>query len=49
MADELKRLTVLIDADLHREVKVIAAQKGETIGAFVTAAIKEKLKKENKE
>ena len=46
MSDDTKRLNVVISTDLHRELKVEAAKKGTTIGAFVAEAIAEKIKKE---
>lgn len=46
MADEQKRLGVLIDAELHKELKIAAAKAGVTLAAFVTDALKDKLKKE---
>jgi predicted HicB family RNase H-like nuclease len=46
MSDDTKRLNVVISTDLHRELKVEAAKKGTTIGAFVAEAIAEKIEKE---
>ena len=46
MSDDTKRLNVVISADLHRELKVEAAKKGTTIGAFVAEAIAEKIENE---
>lgn len=45
-AEETKRLNVIIDADLHRELKIAVAKDGVTIAQFVADAIKEKLKGE---
>lgn len=45
-AEETKRLNVIIDADLHRDLKVAVARDGVTIAQFVSEAIKEKLKGE---
>lgn len=46
MAEETKRLNVIVDADLHRDLKVAVAKDGTTIAQFVAEAIKEKLEKE---
>lgn len=46
MADDTKRLNVVISSDLHRALKVAVAKDGITIAQFVTEAISEKLKKE---
>ena len=46
MAEETKRLNVVINADLHRDLKVEVAKKGVTIAQFVADAIAEKISKE---
>ena len=46
--DDTKRLNVVIDTDLHKKLKMAAAELETTIGAFVAEAIKEKLEKTNK-
>lgn len=46
MADDTKRLNVVISADLHRDLKVAVAKNGITIAQFVADAIREKLEKE---
>lgn len=43
MADETKRLNVVISTDLHRDLKVEAAKTGTTIAQFVADAIAEKI------
>ena len=43
MADETKRLNVVISTDLHRELKVEAAKSGKTIAQFVAEAIAQKV------
>ncbi len=49
MAEDTKRLNVIISSDLHRNLKIAVAKSGVTIAQFVTDAISEKLKKENDE
>lgn len=46
--DDTKRLNVVIDTELHKKLKMAAAELETTIGAFVAEAIKEKLEKTNK-
>lgn len=46
MAEETKRLNVVISAELHRDLKVEVAKKGVTIGQFVADAIAEKISRE---
>ncbi len=46
MADDTKRLNVVISSELHRDLKVAVAKDGITIAQFVAEAISEKLKKE---
>jgi predicted HicB family RNase H-like nuclease len=43
MADDTKRLNVVISADLHKELKVEVVKNGSTIGQFVAEAIAEKI------
>lgn len=43
--DDTKRLNVVIDTELHKKLKVAAAEYETTIGAFVADAIREKLEK----
>ena len=45
--EEMKRLNVPIEADLHKQLKVKVAEKGETVAQFVREAIAEKLEMEN--
>ena len=45
--EEMKRLNVPIEADLHKQSKVKVAEKGETVAQFVREAIAEKLEREN--
>ena len=45
--DDMKRLNIPIEADLHRQVKVKVAEQGITVAQFVREAITEKLAKEN--
>lgn len=45
--EEMKRLNVPIEADLHKQLKVKVAEKGETVAQFVREAIAEKLEREN--
>lgn len=49
MADDTKRLNVVISADLHRRLKVEVAKAGITIGQFVAEAIEEKIKNQKEE
>ena len=44
-ADDKKRLNIAIDGDLHRQLKISAAQKGETIIQFVCESIKERIQR----
>lgn len=44
MADnEKKRLNIAIDAELHRQLKVAAAENGTTIVDLVSDSVREKL------
>ena len=45
--EDMKRLNVPIEADLHKQLKVKVAEKGETVAQFVREAIAEKLDREN--
>ena len=46
MADnEKKRLNIAIDAELHRQLKMTAAENGTTIVELVSDSIREKLEK----
>lgn len=45
--EDMKRLNVPIEADLHKQLKVKVAEKGETVAQFVREAIAEKLEREN--
>ena len=45
--EEMKRLNIPIEADLHRQIKVKVAEQGITVAQFVREAIAEKLEKEN--
>ncbi len=45
--EETKRLNIPIEAELHKQLKVKAAEQGTTVAQFVREAIKEKLEKEN--
>ena len=46
MADDTKRLNIVVSADLHKELKVEVAKTGTTIGQFVAEAIAEKIAKD---
>ena len=46
MAEETKRLNVVISTELHRELKVEAAKSGTTIAQFVADAIAQKVESE---
>ena len=46
MSEEMKRLNIVINADLHRDLKVSAALNGVTLQQFVSEAIAEKIKNE---
>lgn len=46
MQENSKRLNVIIDNNLHRELKVEVAKQGITIAQFVSEAIAEKLEKQ---
>lgn len=46
MQEGLKRLNVVINNELHRDLKIEAARKGTTIAQFVAEAITEKIAKE---
>ena len=43
-----KRLSIPINQELHKKLKIISAEKGETISQYVINAIEEKMKKEEK-
>ena len=46
VADDTKRLNVVISADLHRELKVEVAKQGTTIAQYVAEAIEEKINRQ---
>lgn len=46
MSEDMKRLNIIISADLHRDLKVSAALNGVTLQQFVSEAISEKIKRE---
>lgn len=46
MSENMKRLNIVISADLHKDLKVAAALNGITLQQFVSEAIAEKIKKE---
>lgn len=46
MSEDMKRLNIVINADLHKDLKVAAALNGITLQQFVSEAISEKIKKE---
>ena len=46
MADDTKRLNVVISTELHRDLKVEAAKNGITLAQFVAEAIAEKIKRQ---
>ena len=48
MSEGKARLNVLIDAELHRELKLLAVKKSSTLVELVSEAVKKYLK-ENKE
>lgn len=43
MADDTKRLNIVISTELHRDLKVEAAKRGVTLAQFVAEAIAEKI------
>ena len=43
----MKRLSVVIPEDLHKSLKMLAAERGLSISDFVKAALFDTLKKEN--
>lgn len=45
MAEDMKRLNIVIGADLHRDLKIEAARTGVTLQVFVSEAISEKIKR----
>lgn len=45
--DDKKRVSVVMDAELHRQLKITAAEHGVTISEMVTDAIKDKLEDMN--
>lgn len=45
MADGKKRLNIAIDEELHRQLKIVAAQEGVTIVQLVSEGIKERIEK----
>ena len=47
MLEDMKRLNIPIDPELHRQIKVKVAEQGITVVQFVREAIAEKLEKEN--
>ena len=47
-SDDTPRLHVVIDTELHKKLKMAAAEHETTIGSFVAEAIKEKLEKTKK-
>lgn len=49
MKDGTKRLNVVIDNDLHRNLKIEVAKREITIGQFVVEAIEEKIEKLKRE
>ena len=46
MADDTKRLNIVIGTDLHRDLKLAVAKQGTTIAQFVAEAISEKIKRQ---
>lgn len=46
MAEETKRLNIVISTELHRDLKVEAAKSDITIAQFVAEAIAEKIQKQ---
>lgn len=46
MSEEMKRLNIVISADLHRSLKVSAALNGITLQQFVAEAIAEKIQRQ---
>ena len=46
MADDTKRLNIVISTDLHRDLKIEVAKQGSTIAQFVAEAISEKIKRQ---
>lgn len=46
MDSDKKRLNIVINSDIHRDLKVEAARCGKTLQDFVSEAITEKIEKE---
>ena len=46
MAEDTKRLNVVISTELHRDLKVEAAKSGITLAQFVADAIAEKIQRQ---
>ena len=46
MAEDTKRLNIVISTELHRDLKVEAAKNDITIAQFVAEAIAEKIQKQ---
>lgn len=49
MTEDKKRLNIAIDAELHRQLKIAAAQQGITIVQMVSEGIKDKIKKSHEQ
>jgi predicted HicB family RNase H-like nuclease len=49
MSEGKSRLNVMIDSELHKELKMLAVKNGTTIVELVTNAVKEYLEKNNNE
>lgn len=48
MIENMKRLNIMISAELHKNLKVAAALNDMTLQQFVSEAIDEKVKREGK-
>lgn len=46
--EDKKRVSIAMDAELHKQLKIAAAEHGTTIAEMVTDAIKDKLEDLNK-
>lgn len=44
----IKRLSITIDPDLHKRLKIVAAEEGITVSSLVNEACKEKLERMKK-
>lgn len=45
--EQIRRITITMDSDLHRDLKIAAAVKDMSIKEYVADALREKMKREN--